>query len=57
MMHRNEPMEFKQPAWLFPRAVKLLALPLYRSPLLLGIVLSLGSKTEMGVSGQFCRSE
>lgn len=40
---------FKQPDWLFPRAMRLLALPPYRAQLLRGIVTSLGTKTEMAV--------
>ena len=41
--------KFKQPDWLFPRAMRLLALPPYRAQLLRGIVTSLGTKTEMAV--------
>ncbi|KAJ6613342.1 TBCD protein [Mycena sp. CBHHK59/15] len=37
---------WKDGAWLYPRAVRLLHIPLYRPAVLAGLVLSLGSKTE-----------
>ncbi|KAG6890812.1 hypothetical protein C0995_003245 [Termitomyces sp. Mi166 len=39
-------MGWNEASWLFPRAVRLLDIPEYRSSVLLGLVFSLGSKTE-----------
>lgn len=36
--------------WLFPKAVRLLEVPEYRKPILTGLILSLGSKTDSTVS-------
>ncbi|PWN43872.1 ARM repeat-containing protein [Ceraceosorus guamensis] len=44
---RDTTAELAQPSWLFPRATELLVIPRYRGELLHGLVLSLGSKTEM----------
>lgn len=41
---------FKDPRWIFPKAIDLLTIPAYRSKLLEGLVLSIGSKLEMSVS-------
>ncbi|KAJ7288359.1 TBCD protein [Mycena rebaudengoi] len=42
----SELMGWKDGAWLFPKAVRLLDIALYRKAVLAGLVLSLGSKTE-----------
>ncbi|KAF5311690.1 hypothetical protein D9611_009412 [Ephemerocybe angulata] len=42
----SEHHDWADGAWLFPRAVKLLAVPTYRKDLLTGILLSIGSKTD-----------
>ncbi|KAJ7459837.1 TBCD protein [Mycena latifolia] len=42
----TELMGWKDGAWLFPKAVRLLEISHYRQPVLAGLVLSLGSKTE-----------
>lgn len=44
---------FKDPKWIFPKAIDLLTIPAYRSKLLEGLVLSIGSKLEMSVSFPF----
>lgn len=49
-LSRHSPAELAQSSWLFPRATQLLVIPRYRKELLRGLVLSLGSKTEMAVS-------
>ena len=36
--------------WLFPRALRLLEIPEFRNAVLLGIVISIGSKTDSTVS-------
>ncbi|KAJ7095891.1 TBCD protein [Mycena belliarum] len=45
-LSETEMMGWKDGAWLFPKAVRLLEIPEYRQPVLAGLVLSLGSKTE-----------
>ncbi|KAJ7670233.1 TBCD protein [Mycena rosella] len=58
----TELMGWKDGAWLFPKAVRLLDIPQYRQSVLAGLVLSLGSKTEstqrpVGLSlVEYCRS-
>lgn len=42
----GEIVDWADGAWLFPRAVRLLDVPEYRSPVLRGLILSLSSKTE-----------
>lgn len=41
---------FKDPKWIYPRAIDLLVIQAYRSQLLEGLVLSIGSNLEMAVS-------
>jgi hypothetical protein len=42
--------------WLFPRALRLLEVPEYRNTVLLGIIVSIGSKTDSTVRFSFIRA-
>ncbi|KNZ80978.1 Tubulin-specific chaperone D [Termitomyces sp. J132] len=48
----NDSIGWNEASWLFPRAVRLLEVPEYRPSVLLGLVFSLGSKTESTVGSE-----
>ncbi|KAG6877463.1 hypothetical protein C0993_007080 [Termitomyces sp. T159_Od127] len=46
LFERDDSVGWNEASWLFPRAVRLLDIPEYRSSVLSGLVFGLGSKTE-----------
>lgn len=46
----NDDVGWNEGQWLFPRAVRILEVETYRLPILRGLVLSVGSKTDSTVS-------
>ena len=50
----DEAEEWNDATWLYPKAVRFLEIPEYRSSVLMGLVLSLGTKTESTVGTLVC---
>jgi len=48
--------EWSDATWLYPKAVRFLEIPEYRGSILMGLVLSVGTKTESTVSILVCSS-
>ena len=49
----EEVTDWNEGQWLFPRAVRILEISAYRKPVLRGLVLSVGSKTDSTVNLSF----
>ncbi|KDQ11508.1 hypothetical protein BOTBODRAFT_457108 [Botryobasidium botryosum FD-172 SS1] len=46
LLSSNDDIAWTEGKWLFPRAVQLLSIPRYRKQVLIGLILSIGSKNE-----------